>query len=211
MGTSFIESIVEDAAIEWFRSLGYSFTHGPKLAPDEPAAERASFGDVILAGRLREAVARINPQVPPEARAEAFRKVLRPDTASLTDNNRAFHRMLRDGVEVEYQRPDGSLAGDRVRLVDFSDAGENDWLVVNQFAVVEGQHHRRPDLVVFVNGLPLAVIELKNAADEDATIWTAYQQLQTVQGRGTRALAVQRGAHRQRRLAGPDRLAHRQG
>ena len=173
------ESIVEDAAIEWFRELGYSFAHGPEIAPGEPAAERASFGDVVLVGRLREAIARINPAVPPEAREEALRKVLRPETPSLTGNNRAFHRMLRDGVEVEYQRPDGTLAGDRVRLVDFADAGENDFLVVNQFAVVEGQHHRRPDLVVFVNGLPLAVIELKNAADEDATIWTAYQQLQT--------------------------------
>ena len=177
--SAFNESIVEDAAVEWFRGLGYSFAHGPELAPGEPAAERASFGDVVLVGRLREAIARINPAVPPEAREEALRKVLRPETTSLTGNNRAFHRMLRDGVEVEYQRPDGSLAGDRVRLVEFTDAGQNDWLVVNQFAVVEGQHHRRPDLVVFINGLPLAVIELKNAADEDATIWTAYQQLQT--------------------------------
>ena len=176
---SMTESIVEDAAVEWFRGLGYSFAHGPELAPGEPAAERTSFGDVVLVGRLREAIARINPAVPPEAREEALRKVLRPETPSLTGNNRDFHRMLRDGVEVEYQRPDGSLAGDRVRLLDFGDASANDWLVVNQFAVVEGQHHRRPDLVVFINGLPLAVIELKNAADEDATIWTAYQQLQT--------------------------------
>jgi type I restriction enzyme R subunit len=100
-------------------------------------------------------------------------------TTSLVQTNRAFHRMLRDGVPVEYPRPDGSIAGDHVRLVDFGDVRANDWLVVNQFTVIEGQHNRRPDIVVFVNGLPLGLIELKNAADEDATIWSAYAQLQT--------------------------------
>jgi type I restriction enzyme R subunit len=108
-----------------------------------------------------------------------LRKVLRVGTPSLTQTNRAFHRMLRDGVPVEYPRPDGSIAGDHVRLVDFSDVRANDWLAVNQFTVIEGQHNRRPDIVVFVNGLPLGLIELKNAADEDATIWSAYAQLQT--------------------------------
>ena len=117
--------------------------------------------------------------IPEEAREEALRKVLRVGTPSLTQTNRAFHRMLRDGVEVEYSRRDGSIAGDRVRLVDFGDFRANDWFVVNQFTVIEGQANRRPDLVVFVNGLPLGVIELKNAADEDATIWSAYAQFQT--------------------------------
>jgi DNA-binding XRE family transcriptional regulator len=97
----------------------------------------------------------------------------------LTQTNRAFHRMLRDGVPVEYPRPDGSIAGDHVRLVDFGEVRANDWLAVNQFTVIEGQHNRRPDIVVFVNGLPLAVIELKNATDENATIWSAFNQLQT--------------------------------
>ena len=100
--------------------------------------------------------------------------MLRVGTPSLTQTNRAFHRMLRDGVPVEYPRADGSIAGDHVRLVDFEDVRANDWLAVNQFTVIEGQHNRRPDIVVFVNGLPLGVIELKNAADEDATIWSAY-------------------------------------
>lgn len=108
-----------------------------------------------------------------------MRKVLRVGTPALTQTNRAFHRMLRDGVPVEYPRADGSIAGDHVRLVDFCAVLANDWLVVNQFTVIEGHHNRRPDLVVFVNGLPLALIELKNAADEDATIWNAYAQLQT--------------------------------
>ena len=194
------ESIVEDAALEWFGELGYAVGHlpaprsatrqagGPQLAPGEPAAESAcaspadrrdSFGEVVLVGRLREAIRRLNPAIPEEAREEALRKVLRVGTPSLTQTNRAFHRMLRDGVPVEYPRPDGSIAGDHVRLVDFGDVQANDWFVVNQFTVIGGQHNRRPDIVVFVNGLPLGLIELKNAADEDATIWSAYAQLQT--------------------------------
>jgi type I restriction enzyme R subunit len=183
------ESIVEDAALEWFGELGYAVGHGPHLAPGEPAAERDSFSEVVLVGRLREAIRRLNPAIPEEARTEALRKVLRVGTPSLTQTNRAFHRMLRDGVPVEYPRPDGSIAGDHVRLVDFGDVRANDWLVVNQFTVKEGDHNpsaakalegsRRPDIVVFLNGLPLGLIELKNAADEDATIWSAYAQLQT--------------------------------
>ena len=173
------ESIVEHAALEWFGELGYAIGHGPQLAPGEPAAERDSFGEVVLVGRLREAIRRLNPAIPEEAREEALRKVLRVGTPSLTQTNRAFHRMLRDGVPVEYPRPDGSIAGHHVRLVDFGDVRANDWLAVNQFTVIEGQHNRRPDIVVFINGLPLSLIELKNAADEDATIWSAYAQLQT--------------------------------
>jgi type I site-specific restriction-modification system R (restriction) subunit len=173
------ESIVEDAALTWFGELGYAVGHGPHLAPGEPAAERDSFGEVVLVGRLREAVRRLNPAIPDEAREEALRKVLRVGTPALVQTNRAFHRMLRDGVPVEYPRPDGSIAGDHVRLVDFGDVPANDWLAVNQFTVIEGQHNRRPDIVVFINGLPLGLIELKNAADEDATIWSAYAQLQT--------------------------------
>jgi len=173
------ESDVEDAALEWFAALGYEIGHGPHLAPGEPAAARDSFGDVVLVQRLREAVSRLNPTIPADARDEAVRKVLRVATPSLTQTNREFHRLLRNGVPVEYPRPDGSIAGDNVRLVDYTDVARNDWFAVNQFAVVEGQYHRRPDIVVFVNGLPLGVVELKNAADEDATIWSAYAQLQT--------------------------------
>ena len=133
------ESIVEDAALEWFGELGYAVGHGPHIAPDEPAAERESFGEVVLVGRLRAAIWRLNPSIPEEARDEALRKVLRVGTPSLTQTNRAFHRMLRDGVPVEYPRPDGTIAGDHVRLVDFEDARANDWLAVNQFTVIEGR------------------------------------------------------------------------
>ena len=173
------ESIVEDAALSWFDELGYTVAHGPDIAPGEPAAERDSFADVVLTGRLREAIDRLNSDIPLEARDEALRKVLLPDSPSLVGNNRKFHKMLRDGVEVEYRRDDGSIKGGHVRLIDFEDVEGNDWLAVNQFTVIEGQHNRRPDIVVFVNGLPLAVIELKNAVDEDATIWSAWNQLQT--------------------------------
>jgi type I restriction enzyme R subunit len=179
MTDQFNESTVEEAALSWFAELGYAIAHGPSIAPGEPEAERESFGDVILVKRLRDAIDRLNPDIPAEAREEAFRKILRPDSPSLVGNNRVFHGMLRDGVEVEYRSDDGTIRGDRVWLVDFNNPKENDWLVVNQFVVIEGQNHRRPDIVVFINGLPLGVIELKNAADEDATIWDAWNQLQT--------------------------------
>jgi type I restriction enzyme R subunit len=173
------ESVVEVAALEWFEELGFAVGHGPHLAPGEPAAERELFGEVVLVGRLREAIRPLNASIPEEAREEPLRKVLRVGTPSLTQTNCAFHRMLRDGVPVEYSRPDGSIAGDHVRLVDFGEVRANDWVAVNQFTVIEGQANRRPDIVVSLNELPVGLIELKNAADEDATIWSAYAQLQT--------------------------------
>jgi len=173
------ESHVEEATLEWFGELGYSTAYGEDIAPEGARAERESFGDVLLVQRLRDAIDRLNPTIPDEAREDAFRKVLRLGQPTLIANNRAFHRMLRDGVGVEYRREDGSIAGDRVALIDYENPDNNDWLVVNQFTVIEGQHNRRPDVVVFVNGLPVAVIELKNPADEEATIWTAFNQLQT--------------------------------
>jgi len=173
------ESHLEEATLEWLGELGYAIGHGPEMAPGESASERDSFSDVVLKGRLREAIHRLNPAIPEEAREEALRKVLRHETTSLIGNNRSIHHHLRDGVPVEYKRSDGSIAGDRVRLLDFADVKANDWLAVNQFTVIEGQHNRRPDVILFLNGLPLAVIELKNAADEEATIWSAFSQLQT--------------------------------
>ena len=173
------ESEVEEAALSWFKDLGYAVAFGSDVAPGEPAAERNNFGEVVLLTRLQTAIRRLNPTMPESAREEAWRKVMLLATPSLVQTNRAFHRMLRDGVDVEYPRPDGSIKGDKARLLDFDQVNANDWLVVNQFTVIEAHHNRRPDLVVFVNGLPLALIELKNAADENATIWTAYSQLQT--------------------------------
>ena len=182
------ESIVENAALEWFGELGYAVGHGPHLAPGEPAAERDSFGEVVLVGRLREAIRRLNFSIPEDAQEEALRKVLRVGTPSLVQTNRAFHKMLRDGVDVEYPRGDGSIKGDKVLLVDFTDVRANDFFAVNQFTVIEGQHNRRPDIVVFLNGLPLGLIELKNAADENTDIWAAYRQLQTYKAQITSLL-----------------------
>ena len=186
--TTFTESVVEDAALAWLRDLGYTVLYGPDILPDgdtlSPALsqrERGSYSQVVLEARLRQALARLNPKLPPEALEDSYRKLMRTDAPSLIERNRAVHRMLVDGVEVEFRRKDGSIAGDRVRVIDFDDPDKNDWLAVNQFTVVEGQHQRRPDVVLFVNGLALAVIELKNPADEDATVWTAYRQLQTYQ------------------------------
>ena len=177
--TAFTESVVEEAALAWLDGLGYAVQFGPTIAPGEAAAEREDYGQVVLAGRLRDALARLNPHVPPAALDEAYRKLTRPDRPTLAANNHAAHRMIVEGVPVEYFRPDGSLGGDLVRVLDFDDPDNNDWLAVNQFTVVENRHERRADVVLFVNGLPLAVMELKNAADEKATIWAAFNQLQT--------------------------------
>ncbi|MDD4448291.1 MAG: type I restriction endonuclease subunit R, partial [Methanothrix sp.] len=173
------ESEVESAALSWLSSLGYTSIFGPDIALDEPSAERESFQEVLLTRRLGDALRRLNLGIPADALEEVLRKVARPVSPSLIANNRAFHQMLVKGVDVEYQRKDGSIAGDLVRLVDFENPENNEFLAVNQFTVIEGQQNRRPDIVIFVNGLPLAVIELKNPADEDATIQTAFQQLQT--------------------------------
>ena len=121
------ESHVEEAALEWFSELGYAVGHGPKIAPGEPDAERSSFGDEALVRRLQDAIERLNPLIPQDGQKQALRKVLRLDSPSVVGNNRAFHKMLRDGVEVEYNRADGSIAGDRVCLVDFLDPAANDW------------------------------------------------------------------------------------
>lgn len=179
----FTESVVEEASLGWLESLGYAVLHGPDIAAGEPAAERSdpNYRDVVLEGRLRQALARLNPAVPAEALEDAYRKLTRIDVPSLLERNRAVHRMLVDGVAVEYRRKDGSIAGTQAKVIDFDKPDINDWLAVNQFTVAEGQHTRRPDVVLFVNGLPLAVIELKNPADENATIWSAWQQFQTYQ------------------------------
>jgi len=183
MTKTITESVVEDAALAWMEALGYTIIHGPNIAAGEPDAERTdpNYRDVILEGRLRQALRRLNPALPSEALEDAYRKLTRTHAPSLLERNRASHRLLVDGVTVEYRRKDGSIAGAQARAIDFDEPDNNDWLAVNQFTVSDGKHTRRPDVVVFVNGLPLAVIELKNPADENATVWSAFQQLQTYQ------------------------------
>ena len=173
------ESDVEEAALGWLAALGWSVAHGPDTAPDTPGAERDDYGEVVLGERLRAALARLNPDLPDEALHDARRKLTRPEGTTLVARNRAFHRMAVDGVTVEYRGRSGAIRGAQARVIDFDDRQANDWLAVNQFTVVENRRERRPDVVLFVNGLPLAVVELKNPADENATIASAHRQLQT--------------------------------
>ena len=226
--TAFTESVVEQAALAWLEAAGWQVRNGAEIAPGEPAAECYDYGQMVLAQRVRDALGRLNPALPAEAVGDAFRKLTRPEGADLIVRNRALHRLLVDGVTVEYRDADGSIRGAQARVIDFDDPAGNDWLAVNKFSVVEGrpgtsvkgpprrdrpvtgmpateqgapasrpgvaspqagpllrpsrsQHSRRPDVVLCVNGLPLAVLELKNAAAENATIWSAFQQLQTYQ------------------------------
>jgi len=176
---AFSESVIEQVALAWLESLGYQVLSGLEIAPGEPAAERDNYGQVVLEYRLRQALAWLNPQVPADALEEAFRKLTRPDSPALVANNHAIHKYLVEGVPVEYQRKDGSIGGDLVRVLNYDEPEDNEFLAVNQFTVVENQIERRPDVVLFINGLPIAVMELKNAATENATIWSAFNQLQT--------------------------------
>jgi len=176
---TFHESVVEEAALGYFHELGYETKFGPDIAPDGETPERRNWDDVILADRLKAAIDRINPHLSIDAREGAFRKVLRSESPSLVLSNRRFHELFTNGVGIETRRIEGRIARDTAWLADFEHPENNDWLVVNQYEVRENDHDRIPDVVVFLNGLPLAIFELKNPADERATIWTAYQQLQT--------------------------------
>ena len=169
--TTITEADVEQIALEHLANLGWQTAHGPDIERD--------YSQVILEQRLRDALAALNPDVPADALESAFRKLTRPEGSTLVARNREFHRMFVWGVTVEYRTDEGAIRGAQVRVVDFDEPMANDWVAVNQFSVTENKHTRRPDVVLFVNGLPLGVIELKNPADEDATIWDAWQQLQT--------------------------------
>ena len=172
------ESDVEEAALEWLEGLQWATVPGPEIAPDSPGEERKSYSDVALEERLRSSLADLNPALPPEAVDDAYRRLTQLEGATLESRNRAFHRMLVNGVTVEYRKPGGAIRGAQASVIDFENPENNDWLAVNQFTVVEDGNERRPDTVLFVNGLPLAVIEFKHPTDEQATIWTAYGQHQ---------------------------------
>lgn len=172
------ENEIERLAIDRLAALGYSYVHGPELAPDGDRPERGNYADVLLEGRLREAMQRINPTVPQEVVEGALKELQRIHSPELLANNETFHRMMTEGVKVTYQK-DGHPRGDLVWPIDFLHPLNNDFLVVNQFTVIEDGHNKRPDVILFVNGIPLVVMELKNAADENATIRSAYQQLDT--------------------------------
>ena len=174
----FTEDTVEQATLEWLTELGYTVLYGPDIAPESTAPERENFQQVVLEERLRSAIEKLNPTVPADAHEEAFKQVMRLVSPSLIQNNRNFHRLLRDGVTVQVRGNDGAEKNPLLKLADFDNPDNNDWLAVNQFTII-GNSERRPDVIIFVNGLPLAVIELKNQADENATVEGAHNQLQT--------------------------------
>lgn len=171
------EDHIEQIVIQEFIDLGYSYVNGADISPDGVAQER-EFDEVVLKQRLQTAIAKLNPNVPHEAQEEAIKKVLRTDSPNLFQNNYQVHKYLTDGVDVEY-RKDDRIAGDKVWLIDYETPTNNEFLVVNQFTIIENNINKRPDIILFVNGLPLVVIELKNAVDENATIHSAFNQLQT--------------------------------
>ena len=158
--------------------LGYVYENGYEIAPDALRAERKDYREVVLVGRLREKLTALNPNIPAAAIEDAIAQITRPNFPSLIQNNREFHRQLRDGVKVAFQEGDETIA-DFVRLFDFENVGANEFLAVNQFTIRGPRSTKRPDIIIFINGLPIAVLELKNPADENTTIYDSFLQLQT--------------------------------
>ena len=181
MTGKFTEDHVEQACLDWLDELGYGVLHGPDISPDgnEGERERSSYDAVILIERFKNAFKQINPQLSEDACEHALRKLIQTQFPNPTEENRRLHQLMVDGVDVDITREDGSKGTDKAKLIDFENPSNNDWAAVNQFTVIEGGHNRRPDVVVFINGLPICVIELKNPTDENATIDDAYNQLQT--------------------------------
>ena len=173
------ESDVETAALSWLSSLGWQTAHGPDMAPDTLGSERTDFTQVVLEERLRNALLNLNPDLPPSALETGLRQLINPDGPTLEARNRSFHHALTRGVTVPVRRPDGTTSGEPAAVVDFENPANNDWLAVNQFTMKENQSTRRADIVLFLNGIPLGIIELKNPADENADVWDAWNQLQT--------------------------------
>ena len=173
------EAALEQIVLDQLGTLGYGIATDSEIGPDGKAPERDAYADVLLMKRLVSAIDRLNPDIPTEARGDALRKVLSVEKPSLIEENRRLHRLMVEGVDVEFYSEDGTIRGDKVRLIDFDELAANDWLASGQFTVVEGGANRRPDVVLFVNGLPLGVIELKAPGGENATLTGAFNQLQT--------------------------------
>ncbi|MFH2032762.1 MAG: type I restriction endonuclease, partial [Bacteroidota bacterium] len=178
MENKITESEIETFAVDLLESSGYQYIYGPDIAPDSDTPERSSFEDALLLERLQTAVRRINPSLPAAVIEDAIKQIQRIHSPQLIANNETFHRLLTEGVKVSYQK-DGKERGDLVWPVDFQNSENNDFVVCNQFTVIENDVNKRPDVILFVNGLPLVVIELKNPADENATVKSAFEQIQT--------------------------------
>src|SRR5690554_1227835 len=173
------EDQLEQLCLRWFDETGYEVVCGYDIAPGEPAAERTDYRQVTLQERLLQQLALINPNIPTDTLEQVALQIAQPETPVLMINNKLFHQQLLQGVKVEFKDKDGQVKTDYVQLVDFSNTHNNQFAVVNQFTITGTKGNRRPDIIVFINGLPLAVIELKNPADTSADVWQAYQQLQT--------------------------------
>ena len=173
------EAQLEAALLDQLTDLGYTCSSDDIIGPDGKLPERDAYDETGLKERLSTAVARLNPSFPPEAHTDAIRRLTQYELPSLLEENRRIHRLLIDGVDVEYYAEDGTLTAGKVQFIDFEQPGNNDWLAVQQFTVVSGQIRRRPDVVVFVNGLPISVIELKAPGGDNATLSGAFNQLQT--------------------------------
>lgn len=172
------EDQLEQEALSWLADVGYSHVYGPDIAVDGNTPERSNYTQVVLIEHLRSAISRLNPLIPLAAREDALQQVLNLDTPVLLAANRQFHRLLVNGVQVEYQK-EGETRGDFVRLIDFVDVAANEWLAINQYSIKGAKYTRRPDIILFINGLPLVLLELKNPADINADIWKAFDQIET--------------------------------
>ena len=172
------ENTIEEFAIELLERLGYHYIYAPEIAHDGERPERNSYEDVLLIERLQNAISRINPKLPIDSQVEALKEIQRINSPELLANNEAFHRMLTEGINVSYQK-DGNDRGDLVWLIDFENPENNEFIVANQFTVIENGNNKRPDVILFINGIPLVIIELKNPADENATVKSAFKQIET--------------------------------
>src|SRR5690554_4887963 len=172
------ENEIEQLSIDLLKQQGFTYLNGTDIAPDSSTPERQTFEEVMLKERLENAVRRISPSIPNDAQQAAIKQILRIASPDVLSNNEAFHRLLTEGIPVT-KRVDGQERGDRVYLIDFENPLHNEFLVVNQFTIVENGVNKRPDLILFVNGLPLVVIELKNATDDKTTIQSAFRQIET--------------------------------
>jgi type I restriction enzyme R subunit len=172
------EDQLEQETLSWLAEVGYTVISGYDIAPDGISPERKNYVEVLLLERLRTAINKLNPNIPLVVRDDALQQILNLGTPELLSANRQFHRLLINGVQVQYQK-DGETRGDYVRLINFANADQNEWLAINQFTIKGAKHSRRPDIILFVNGLPLVLLELKNPTDENADIWKAFDQIQT--------------------------------
>ena len=172
------ENIIEESAIEILQSQGWDYANGKEISPEGLFCERENYSQIVLVNRLRNAIAKINPEIPIDAQEAAVQKVLRIASPEMLHNNEEFHRLLVEKVKIPYQQ-NGNERSHEVALIDFENIENNQFTVVNQYTIIENNQNKRPDVLLFVNGLPLVVIELKNAASENANIKSAYQQIQT--------------------------------